>query len=231
MDDKSPSGTSGNTGTPPAESAGSVRQAETREVLREAEALLGRRIDALERDYDVVRSRLRVTLGALAALFLVTVILAVVAAPRDLGIVRSVQSNQFVLRDESGLVRGVLEMNSAAGPRLVLRDGDGRDRIRLALLQDGSPGITLTDRDGQARAVLGVLPDGTTNLVFADATGRSRAVLGHTSGEATTLVLADREGFTRAGLVVDPSGEGTLTLWERGVEPDPATDPAAPGAN
>ncbi len=187
-----------------------------RESLREIEAVVGRRLDGIADENTSLRRQLRFAQVGLALVFLATVATAFFAAPRANVIEESVHSNQFVLRDESGMIRGLWELEPGAGPRMILRDRDGRERVRFSLLADGSPGVTLGDREGKPRVVLGVLPDGTANLVFADGGGTTRAVLGHSSGEATTLVLADREGYTRAGLVVDSDGEGTLTLYERG---------------
>lgn len=191
------------------------------DALREVEAVLTRRIDMLERDNDSLRSRHKMVMWALGGLLVITVLLTVLTMPRGAMIEETLQANQFVLRDGTGLVRGLWEMDPQGGPRLVMRDGDGRERVRLSLLPDGSPGVTLGDREGRQRVVLGVLPDGTTNLVFADASGTARAVFGHSSADATTLVLADREGYTRAGLIVDAQGDGSLTLYE--TDGDPAT--------
>lgn len=188
----------------------------SRDSFRELEAVLGRRMDALTNENTGLRRQLRLAQIGLGLVFLVTVAIAWLAAPRAAGVADTLQSKQFVLRDETGLIRGLWEIEPQSGPRMILRDRDGRERVRLSLLSDGSPGVTLGDRDGRPRVVLGILPDGTSNLVFADGGGTTRAVLGHSSADATTLVLADREGFTRAGLVVDTDGEGTLTLYERG---------------
>jgi len=204
----------------------------TRDTLREMEAVLGRRMETLTGENAFLRQRLRLVSFALGGVFFITVVLAFLMAPRAAGIAEAVHANQFVLHDQTGLVRGVLDIEAEGGPRLVLRDGDNRERVRVSLLRDGSPGITLGDRDGRPRVVLGLLPDGTTNLVFADAAGTTRALLGHSSTEATTLLLADRSGFTRAGLVVDQEGEGGLTLYESGTSAPPPVDsevvPATP---
>lgn len=185
-----------------------------RDAFRELEAVLGRRMDSMATENETLRKQLRWTTTAIVLLFVAIVVLGYLAAPRAAGVAESLQANQFVLRDGSGLVRGLWELEEGAGPRMVLRDSDGRERVRLSLLADGSPGVTLGDREGRPRVVLGLLPDGTTNLVFADGAGNTRALLGHSSADATTLLLADRDGFTRAGLVVDSNGEGALTLYE-----------------
>ncbi len=189
------------------------------DALREVEAVLTRRIDALERENAALRGRHRMVMWALAGLLVITVLLTVFTMPQTARVEESLQANQFVLRDGTGLVRGIWEMDAQGGPRLLMRDGDGRDRVRVSLLSDGSPGVALNDREGRPRTVLGVLPDGTSNLVFADALGTTRAVFGHSSSDVTSLVLADRQGYYRAVLVVDEQGEGALTLFESGEDP------------
>ena len=195
----------------------------SRDVLRETEAVWSRRFDALERENQKLERKIRIGTLALVGLFGITVLLAYLAAPRPEGVADTVQSQQFVLRDGTGLIRGLWEMEEGAGPRLIMRDGDGRERVRFNLLADGSPGVTLSDRDGRPRAVIGVLPDGTTNIVFADASGTPRAILGHQSADATSLTLMDREGVIRAGLVVDGTGQSSLTLYEDEPESDEAS--------
>lgn len=196
------------------------------DALREVEAVLTRRIDMLERDNAAFRARHRMIMWALGALLLITVLLTVLTMPQAARVEETLQANQFVLRDGTGLIRGIWEMDPQGGPRFVMRDGDGRERVRVSLLSDGSPGVTLGDREGRPRAVLGVLPDGTSNLVFADPRGTARAVFGHSSADVTSLVLADREGYYRAVLVVDEQGEGALTLYESGESAPEAEDAA-----
>lgn len=197
--------------------------------LREVEAVIGRRMDMLERENSRLQTRQRMMMWALGGLLLVTIVLTVLTAPRTALVSETLQANQFVLRDGSGLIRGIWEMEAEGGSRLVMRDGDGRERIGLSLLRDGSPGVTLGDRDGRHRIVLGLLPDGSTNLVFADGSGTARSVLGHSSTDETSLLFADREGYIRAGLVIDSDGEGGLTLYPRGQggaapSPEPNAD-------
>lgn len=189
------------------------------DALREVEATLTRRIDKLERENAALRGRHRLVMWALAGVLAITVVLTVFTMPQAARVEESLEAHQFVLRDGTGLVRGIWEMDAQGGPRLVMRDGDGRERVRIALLTDGSPGVTLNDREGRPRSVLGVLPDGTANLVFADALGSTRAVFGHSSADVTSLVLADRQGLYRAVLVVDEEGDGSLTLYESGEDP------------
>jgi hypothetical protein len=190
------------------------RSLEADPLIRELEAVLGRRVDDLERDNRQLRRRSRMlTLGTTAALTLAagTLIYALTAENRVAG---AVHAHQFVLHDIDGNVRGGLGLTPEGGSRLVLKDRAGRERMRFTLLADGSPGLSFADEAGRSRVVLGFLPDETANLVFADRFGRTRAVFGLMPDESSTLVFADRNGETRVGLGIDNRGGAGLTVFD-----------------
>jgi hypothetical protein len=60
---------------------------------------------------------------------------------------RTVQANEFVLRDSDGTVRSKWFMTTA-GPELSLLDASGRDRVTFEVHQDGSPTISLWGPNG-----------------------------------------------------------------------------------
>jgi hypothetical protein len=184
-------------------------------LVREVEAVLGRRVDDLEHDNRQLRRRTALlTLGTAAALTLAAgaLIYGLSAESRVAG---AVHARQFVLHDADGNVRGGLGPTPEGGSRLVLKDRAGKERMRFTLLADGSPGLSFADAEGRSRVVLGFLPDETANLVFADRFGRTRAVFGLMPDESSTLVFADRNGETRVGLGIDPRGGAGLTVFER----------------
>jgi hypothetical protein len=189
------------------------------DLIRELEAVLGRRVDELE----IENTRLRRSTRLLAAAALVALALSIgttlfVQTARG-SVADVVQARQFVLRDAAGHVRAVIGSTPEGGSRFSMQDRSGQDRLRLTLLADGSPGLSFADTGGRSRAVLAFLPDETVNLVFADRTGRTRAVFGLMPDESSTLVFADRMGETRVGLGVDASGGAGLSVFERdGVE-------------
>jgi hypothetical protein len=186
-------------------------------LIRELEAVLGRRVDDLERDNRQLQRRsTMLTFGLAAALTLAAVsfIYGVTAGSR---VADAVHARQFVLRDADGNIRGGLNLTPEGGSRLVLKDRAGRDRLRLTLLADGSPGLSFADTEGRSRLVMGFLPDETANLVFADRFGRTRAVFGLMPDESSTLVFADGNGETRIGLGIDPRGGAGLTVFERDI--------------
>jgi hypothetical protein len=198
------------------------------DLIRELEAVLGRRVNELEVE-NVRLRRLTRLLGAgvFAALVLsIGTTVAMQTAPNRVAGV--VQAQQFVLRDGSGNIRAVLGATAEGGSRFSMQDHRGSERLRMTLLADGSPGLSFADAQGRSRAVLAFLPDETVNLVFADRTGRTRAVFGLMPDESSTLVFADRLGETRVGLGVDAVGIGGLSVFERDAPetPAPVLDPA-----
>jgi hypothetical protein len=191
------------------------RRAGADTLMREVEAVLGRRVDDLERDNRQLRRRTAMlTLGTAVSLTLAAgaLIYGLTAENRVAG---AVHARQFVLHDSDGNVRGGLGPTPEGGSRLVLKDRAGRERLRVTLLADGSPGLSFADADGRSRVVLGFLPDETANLVFADRFGRTRAVFGLMPDESSTLVFADRNGDTRVGLGIDIRGGAGLTVFDR----------------
>jgi hypothetical protein len=205
------------------------------DVVRELEAVLGRRVDELERENRKLRRNGSLVVGLGVMMLLATVTLLVSLRAGAGQVADAVEAHRFVLRDTDGHVRAVLGLTQDGASRLVLQDRDGRERLRLSLLADGSPGVSFADREGRTRVVLGLLPDETSSLVFADRWGKTRAVLGLSSDESSTLVFADRNGETRVGVGVELDGSAGVTLFEReatptaGAEPDEDSGPV-PGA-
>jgi hypothetical protein len=190
------------------------RAVEPDPLVREMEAVLGRRVDQLERDNQQLRRR-TATLGfAVAAAFAMSAGALTYAVTAGSRVVGAVHAREFVLHDADGRVRASLGITAEGGSRLVLRDQAGSERLRMTLLSDGSPGLSFADADGRSRIVLGFLPDETANLVLADRQGRTRAVLGLMPDESSTLVFADGHGEARIGLGVDQRGGAGLTMFE-----------------
>jgi hypothetical protein len=208
------------------------------DLVREIEAVLGRRVNELAIQNARLRRRVQLLGAGVIAALLLSVGGAILLYAERSRVADSVHARQFVVRDAAGNVRAVLGPTPEGGSRFSMQDPNGRDRLRLTLLADGSPGLSFADGDGQSRAVLAFLPDGTANLVFADRTGRTRAVFGLMPDESSTLVFADRMGETRVGLGVDPDGSAGLSVFEddRAPTAQPArdtvpADTSAAGAN
>lgn len=198
------------------------------DLVREIEAVLGRRVDELEHENGRLRRQVqRLGIGVAVALLAAAALGGLMLAHRA-GVADKVQAHQFVLRDANGHVRAVLGSTAEGGARLSMQDVEGRDRLRMTLLADGSPGLSFADAAGRSRAVFALLPDETANLVFADPTGRTRAVFGLMPDGSSTLVFADRAGVTRVGVGVDHEGGAGLTIFERDDAPRATAEDAVP---
>lgn len=184
-------------------------------LVRELEAVLGRRVDELERENQKLRRNGLIMLGGVALMLLLTTVTLISMRISANAVAEVVEANRFVLRDSDGHVRAVMGVNQDGSARVALQDRDGRERLRLSLLADGSPGISFTDREGKSRAVLGLLPDETSALVFADRWGKTRAVLGLSPDESSTLVFADRNGEMRVGVGVEADGSAGVTMFDQ----------------
>jgi hypothetical protein len=189
--------------------------ARTQDVVREIEAVLGRRVDHLERENQKLRRNGGIIMGVGALMLLLTAVMLISMSVGSGGVADVVEANRFVLRDGDGHARAVIGLGQDGSTRMVLQDRDGRERLRMSLLADGSPGMSFADREGKSRAVLGLLPDETSTLVFADRWGKTRAVLGLSPDESSTLVFADRNGEARVGVGIEADGSAGMTLFER----------------
>lgn len=183
------------------------------------------RLEAMEREMRRVR-RLGgfVIVGLAALLGVAAAIIAVAERGRLLD--RShdlVESKRFLLRDESGRIRGLWEATDSGAAQIILSDSTGRERLRLRVLEDGSAGLAMVDSMQRSRAVLAVLPDETTALALADATGQTRAVLGLKVGGTPSLALADPDGTVRTGLGLE-GGPG-VTRGARAEAPEEREPP------
>jgi len=187
--------------------------------IREVEARLGRRLDAVEsRGGRTGWAGRFAAAGFVMALAALVLVLWKVVPGGGTRTVNSLSAKEIVLRDAEGVERGRLATDANGRAELSLSDREGRERIRLTVLADGSPGVTINDPDARPRAVLGYLPDGTTNLVFADAQGTSRAVFGLEPDGSAQAVFSDRSGTVRTLVGVGSDGVPTVSTLEAKTE-------------
>jgi hypothetical protein len=181
--------------------------------IREVEARLDRRVEALESQRDRLRWMVRLGgAGLVGTLAVLAVVLSTVSRNNGVLATRSLFAEEVVLRDRDGVTRGRLGTDSDGRTQLSLSDPNGRGRIRLTVLADGSPGVTISDADARPRAVLGYLADGTTSLVLADAYGTSRAVVGLEPDGAAHALFADRTGMIRTLVGVAADGLPSVSV-------------------
>ena len=198
--------------TPGPEGARAEEQARHR-----PEVVFLHRLEALERENR--RLRRYSTFAFVGLAVLLGLIVAIVWTSGRQGapgtVADQVTARRFVLRDQTGAIRGAWGLGEDGAVRLLLQDAAGHQRVKLTLLRDGTSGLSFADSGGRARVVVGLLSDQTASVAFADDAGMTRSVLGISADGSANIVFADRGGSTRAGLGVDAGGRSTFTLADR----------------
>ena len=169
------------------------------------------RLEKLERHNRKLKQ-----MGAVVLVLAASVLLMGQAAPK-----KTVEANEFILKDENGRISGSWIIVDGS-PQLSFFGQKGNVAVSLGesgvgppkenrqlVMRYGGPFLTLYDADGNRRAWLGVDRDG-PGMAFSDANGDSRAYLRVVEG-APSLSLFDKEGFeTTIGtkrLVTPSTGE------------------------
>jgi hypothetical protein len=108
---------------------------------------------------------------------------------------------------------------SVEAEQFLLRDKEHTVRAQLGLQTDGAPAFTLFDQRGKARIQLQSTLDDTASLDFYHR-GRIQVSLLATSQGLTSLSFYDSRGRTYSGLYVWPDGTAGLSLLRdrRGVQ-------------
>jgi hypothetical protein len=129
---------------------------------------------------------------------------------------RTVEANEFVLKDADGTVRGRWSV-AALGPRFVLLDATGKERVAFNM-NPGGAGLTLSDASGRARAHLVATVNG-PGLLLTDANGKDRLFLFADDTENSAgLGLQDEKGSQPVRLTVGPD-RAHLILFAPGERP------------
>jgi hypothetical protein len=134
------------------------------------------RLNELERRQarlQVSNRRLKLVIGAMMLAGGALALMAQAGTP----LARSVDSQQFVLHDSNGKIRGGMGVLADGSVGLDLEDSTGRPRLTLDLTASGTPGIDFYDENGRVRATMALGPDGTPGLGLYDASGKLRTSL------------------------------------------------------
>lgn len=126
-------------------------------------------IDLLE------RSQRRIRLFA-AAMSVVTILLAGETLRLASGHARTIEAEQFVVKDSAGKVRARLGVREDGLPELVLLDRRGAVQVALHIYSDDAAALAFIDRD-QTRVQLDSSGNGSASLRFADKSGQGRSTL------------------------------------------------------
>ena len=99
-------------------------------------------------------------IGAVALVLIGSVLLMGQASPK-----RTVEANEFLLKDSGGRVRAKLSTEgNLPGPSLVLIDAEGKERVRIGLTETGTKGVVdssliFFDDRGNPKIILSNSPD------------------------------------------------------------------------
>jgi hypothetical protein len=173
--------------------------------------MTNQRLDRLEREcHRLTRQARHWKLVGCMALIGVGV-LAICGANQDKP-AKSVEAEHFVLRDNAGKRRGVLEVNGGGLVVLSLSDKDEKPRAFIALANDGSPILSLLDEQGRQRVSLNTSKDfGGSVVNLMDMDGKIRLGMAvRDDGGVPTLDLRDKDEKRRIILGMMPDGSGTL---------------------
>ena len=107
---------------------------------------------------------------------------------------RSLEAEEFVVRDSRGKRRAAMGMDSDGSPKLRNFDEDEKVRIALSVLFEGSPTILLYDRAIDVRVALCASVDGLPYIRLYDQHDRPRAGLDVFPDDSARIRILDRDG-------------------------------------
>ena len=163
---------------------------------------LARRLDKVERENRWLK---RVGVAALAVIAGVVLMGQSLASKGFTAFV----AEEFVLRDASGRIRGVLSVVGDE-PHLVLYDKDKKLRFGIRAAAD-KVSLVLNGKGEKSGVILTVAGD-TAKLLIDDKDGNTRTEIGLRSDGTPILRLYDKGRKLRAGLGVDGDGSVNLLL-------------------
>ena len=124
------------------------------------------RLERLERECRLSKRALRVVLvGALA--------LGLMGQAPPHRMPKSLEAEEFVLRDSRGQVRAVLGRDQSASATMLQIFGEnGKPRTRLTVASDGTSSLEVIDSGERVRVLLGVKDNGSPRIWLGNEAGK-----------------------------------------------------------
>jgi hypothetical protein len=173
---------------------------------------LERRVEALERINREIRRKYRrwkrLGLGLLGCA--VTAGLAGAAAQKA----TTIEAREFVLRDDSGVMRASLAIRPDGTPGFGLFDKSGQVRLSFDMNAEGQAGLNLHDDMGTLRAAVALRPDGTPGIGLFGAKGQVRASLDVGRDGTSGVNVYDDAGTLRAAVAMRPDAQPAIGLFD-----------------
>jgi len=108
---------------------------------------------------------------------------------------RTVEAEEFVVLDSTGMRRAKFGMSEDGGVRLRLFDKDGVSCVSLGVTSTEYARLRLHDHQGTLRAAIGVFPeDGGVGVVLNDQAGNPRMTFSVLDTGATDVRVLDGDG-------------------------------------
>jgi hypothetical protein len=169
------------------------------------------RLERLERDWHRLTRQTRHWKFAGCLALIGASVLAICGANQDKP-AKLVEAEHFVLRDNGGKRRAVLEVNANGHVVLSLSDKEEKPRAAIVVANDGSPILSLQDEKGVVRVSLATSKEfGGSVMNLVDQDGKMRLGLSvRDGGGVPTVDLRDKDANRRIILGVMPDGSGTL---------------------
>ena len=123
----------------------------------------------------------------------------------------TVEAQSFQLRDSSGAVKAVLNVQDGA-PYLTLYNSKGVAGLSVNMGGD-RPNVSFLNPDGNPTMSLSMQAGGNAFLSFARAKGGG-VMLGFTDNGAPILILSDNPGVSNVALGLQADGTGALSLTD-----------------
>lgn len=165
-------------------------------------------VERIEKSY-----RTLLLLNGILIVMLATLLLTGAARPEDKKS-KLIQTRALEVIDETGMCRIRMGISDDTSPELVLYDSNGVGRIRLLIHEDQIPRLAFFDDWGRLRELLGVSPDGAAVKLF-DQEGNMRSIMGLYQDGSTGFSVLDTDGIVRGGIVSDPSGNASFSIFDK----------------
>lgn len=143
----------------------------------------------------------------------------------------TVSSENFVLTDNFGNMRGQMTYSSEGTPSVFLYDTHNVPRVWIGLYPDGAPGVVLNDDKGLAGALMRLVSSGGDPVLVLKEAGQDKVII-DTHGRASPVSPGSADGGSNimvtimlsglVGLVAGAIGGGAIAKLARPAQVPPS---------
>ncbi len=171
------------------------------------------RLGNLERELTAVKRRNRWMLGGVALLILGCLTIAATSGDKQ-----AIRAKSFILEDENGEIRAVLDVGKHYGVALGMYGVNGGGGIFLNVNEDDEPALSMHGTNGKTRIDLRLNKDGDPGLNIWGTNNRGLLTLSVNKDGDPGLFIYDANKEVRVGLGVFEGGKPYLVMWDASGE-------------